>query len=521
MLGPLHQKQFEYDFISHFQGDDSYLKTPRQTPDVFYCLTQPQATIAPSLIAASSKLMQDFSIEEPLSQRDVAILGGNCQDLNLKPYAVCYGGHQFGHWAGQLGDGRAICLGELTDKNKNLWEVQLKGAGLTPYSRSADGKAVLRSSVREYLMSEAMHHLGVETTRAISLVGTGEAVVRDMFYDGRAADEPGAVVCRLAPSFLRFGNFELFASRQDKAGLMQLCQYVIKRFFPSIDPMDEQAYRQFIKILGKKTVELIVEWQRVGFTHGVMNTDNMSAIGLTIDYGPYSMLDRFYQEFTPNTTDLPGRRYAFGAQPSIAIWNVLRLVDCFKIIEDQDTFQEELTEELKEHFYKSYGTMMAKKMGLSQLKEKKRIPIINDFLHLLEEGGLDYTNGFQCLRTAASKDRSNFSEKLASTSYRTLDAVINELLVSFTREYLQAFTSQANPSQAQDEMAKSNPVFTLRNYLLFEAIAELTEGKRTIFEQLETAIQNPYQMTADPKLCDNAPDWAERMPGCSQLSCSS
>lgn len=521
MHAPLHEKQMHYDFISHFKGDESYENHPRQTPKVFYCLTQPEPPKSANLIAASTKLLNEFGISQPLSPRDVELLAGNSKDLALSPYAVCYGGHQFGHWAGQLGDGRAISLGELKDQKGELWEFQLKGAGLTPYSRTADGKAVLRSSVREYLMSEAMHHLGIPSTRALSLVGTGEQVLRDMFYDGRPAYEPGAVVCRLAPSFLRFGNFELFAWRQDKDGLMQLCKYVMERFFPHIDPNNPQAYREFAQTIARKTIALIVEWQRVGFTHGVMNTDNMSAIGLTIDYGPFSMLDRFYQEFTPNTTDLPGRRYAFGSQPSVAIWNILRLVDCFRIIEDQDEFSEQLTEELKTYFYSCYGDMMAKKTGLSQLNEAERAPLINDFMEILELGGIDYTNGFQCLKSGFSLDLSQFSNKLSSFSYKTLDASINDKIVNFARNYLQALEALPHQSDSREEMQKANPVFILRNYLLFEAITELEEGKRSLFERLVAAIENPYKQSIDEKLKANAPSWAEKTPGCSQLSCSS
>ena len=244
----------------------------------------------------------------------------------MQPYAANYGGHQFGHWAGQLGDGRAITLGETINAAGERWELQLKGAGPTPYSRSADGRAVLRSSIREFLCSEAMHHLGVPTTRALSLVATGEAVVRDMFYDGHPKPEPGAIVCRVAPSFIRFGNFELPASRGDNALLRQLADFCIRRDFPELRGRRRAALRRVVRRRSASAPRVMVaHWMRVGFVHGVMNTDNMSILGLTIDYGPYGWVDNYDLDWTPNTTDAHGRRYRFGWQPKIAHWNLARL----------------------------------------------------------------------------------------------------------------------------------------------------------------------------------------------------
>jgi uncharacterized protein with ACT and thioredoxin-like domain len=227
------------------------------------------------------------------------------QAAGMEPYAACYGGHQFGNWAGQLGDGRAITLGEVVNERGERWELQLKGAGPTPYSRTADGRAVLRSSIREFLCSEAMHHLGVPTTRALSVVTTGDAVVRDMFYDGNAEEEPGAIVCRVAPSFIRFGNFEIFAARNDLAMLEQLVDFTIARDFAHLMVMPDVSARRaaWYAEVCERTARLMVHWMRVGFVHGVMNTDNMSILGLTIDYGPYGWIDDFNPNWTPNTTD--------------------------------------------------------------------------------------------------------------------------------------------------------------------------------------------------------------------------
>ena len=243
--------------------------------------------------------------------RFAQVFGGNALLAGMEPYAANYGGHQFGNWAGQLGDGRAITLGEAINARGERWELQLKGAGPTPYSRTADGRAVLRSSVREFLCSEAMHHLGVPTTRALCLVATGEQVVRDMFYDGHPQPEPGAIVCRVAPSFMRFGNFELPASRGDAAAARaarrlrdphatsRSCR---ARATGALTTLRAPGSREVCE----RTALMVAHWMRVGFVHGVMNTDNMSILGLTIDYGPYGWLDDFDLDWTPNTTDARG-----------------------------------------------------------------------------------------------------------------------------------------------------------------------------------------------------------------------
>src|SRR5690606_7039952 len=218
--------------------------------------------------------------------------------------------------------GRAITLGEWPAPSGS-WELQLKGAGPTPYSRMADGRAVLRSSVREYLMSEAIHHLGIPTTRALSLVTTGDQVMRDMFYDGNPEYEPGAIILRAAPSFLRFGSFEMPAARRETENLQQLVNWTISRFYSHLEGDDKVL--QFFREVTERTARLMVEWQRVGFVHGVMNTDNMSILGLTIDYCPYSFMHDYAPNFAHNTADHPGRRYAFGNQASIGYWNCGRL----------------------------------------------------------------------------------------------------------------------------------------------------------------------------------------------------
>ena len=283
--------RFDNRFVTTLPGDPDRSNRRRQVLGATWSAAAPTPVADPRLLAHAPEVaalldLTDGDVQAP----DFAhVFGGNALLPGMAPYAACYGGHQFGNWAGQLGDGRAISLGEVVNAAGQRWELQLKGAGPTPYSRTADGRAVLRSSIREFLCSEAMHHLGVPTTRALSLVTTGDDVVRDMLYDGHAAPEPGAIVCRVAPSFIRFGNFEILAARGDHALLAQLVDFTIARDFPALAGIADTTERRrawFAEVC-ERTAQMIVHWMRVGFVHGVMNTDNMSILGLTIDYGPY------------------------------------------------------------------------------------------------------------------------------------------------------------------------------------------------------------------------------------------
>jgi len=303
--------------------------TRRQVEHACYSFVKPTVVKDPKLVVFSSEMAEQLGLtkDECISATFPKVFSGNELLEGMAPYAQCYGGHQFGHWAGQLGDGRAINLAEVLDQHNQIQVLQLKGAGPTPYSRTADGLAVLRSSVREFICSEAMHHLGVPTTRALSLVTTGEEVVRDMFYDGHPEAEPGAIVCRVAPSFLRFGSYELFASRGDIETLRTLADYTIRHHFSHLGEPSVETYIKWFDEVCQSTAKMIVEWMRVGFVHGVMNTDNMSILGLTIDYGPYGWLEPYDPNWTPNTTDASGRRYRFGHQGQIAQWNLVQLAN--------------------------------------------------------------------------------------------------------------------------------------------------------------------------------------------------
>ncbi|WP_114782791.1 protein adenylyltransferase SelO [Botryobacter ruber] len=515
----LSEKEYKNEFVTAFDGDDSGDLKPRQTPGVLYSKATPTPVKDPKLVAWSEELAEELGIEKP-DEHDVKILGGNLVTPTMYPYAACYAGHQFGNWAGQLGDGRAITLGEWEAPDGNSWELQLKGAGPTPYSRRADGRAVLRSSVREYLMSEAMYYLGVPTTRALSLVTTGEPVLRDMFYNGNAAYEPGAIVMRVSPSFLRFGNFEMPAARKETDNLKKLVDWTIARYYPHIQGEDKVL--TWFKEVVERTASLMVEWQRVGFVHGVMNTDNMSVLGLTIDYGPYSFVDDYDPYFTPNTTDLPGRRYAFGRQPSVAYWNLGCLASA---IAPLFPGTEELVAALETYgdsYSRKYLAMMGNKLGLDKVKAED-VQLIKNLEETLATIKPDMTIFYQLLmdlpaELAAEQDVVNHFQE---SFYEELNQEEREKLQKLIKAYQERIKQNTcTREEAVKRMRQANPRFILRNYLLHQAIEELERGENQLFLKLQEAMKDPYSRNFD-EFFAKRPDWASKKAGCSMLSCSS
>lgn len=515
----LSTQAYKNKFISTFNGDESGDLTPRQTPDVFYSKAIPTPVNNPKLLGWSDELAEELGIQKPDDQTDIDILGGNYITPTMYPYAARYGGHQFGNWAAQLGDGRAITLGEWEHEGRS-WDLQLKGAGPTAYSRRADGRAVLRSSVREYLMSEAMFHLGVPTTRALSLVSTGEQIMRDMFYNGNPEYEPGAIVMRVAPTFIRFGNFEIFTSKNEIENLRKLTDYTIDRFYPHISGEDKVL--SWLKEVVERTATMVVEWLRVGFVHGVMNTDNMSILGLTIDYGPYSFLDNYDPNFTPNTTDLPGRRYAFGNQASIAYWNLGCLANALTpLVSEQDRLIE-IIESYEDIFWLKYYAMMAKKLGIDRVKEQD-IPLIDRFDKMLADLKPDMTIFYQLLQTLPL-DIENEQQVLShfkDSFYEEPNASEQISLFDLMETYITRIgLNNGSREKSLELMKKTNPRFILRNYLLHQAIEDLEHGKPQLFDELQQAIREPYSDKFD-RFVQKRPDWASDKAGCSMLSCSS
>ena len=505
-------------YLEKFPGDFTQNPMQRQTPKVLFATVNPVGFPKAELILFNEKLSSEIGLGNLEKPEDEQFLLANFVPQNLKFYATAYAGHQFGNWAGQLGDGRAINIGEILNTDGKATELQYKGAGATPYSRHADGRAVLRSSVREYLMSEAMHFLKIPTTRALSLALTGEEVVRDMMYDGHPKTESGAVIIRTAATFLRFGHFELISAQKELDTLQNLTDFTIERYFPEIKDNTGEKYKSFFRTVCKKTAELMVEWQRVGFVHGVMNTDNMSIAGLTIDYGPFSMMDGYDLNFTPNTTDLPGRRYAFGSQPQMAQWNLWQLANAlFPLIKDEK-FLEESLDEFSHLFWDKYDRMLRRKFGFDRLLESDE-KFFNEWQNLMQTLELDYTLFFQLLE--------NYEEKHVVTEYfkpcfyKTLSDENGAALANFAQNYLQRKAkNKISNKESLQLMRENNPKFILRNYLLYECIAELEVGKTDLLNQLLLALQDPYKEIF-PAFSQRRPNRYNGIVGCSTLSCSS
>lgn len=504
-------------FLENFPGDFSKNPIQRNTPKVLFSTIDPVGFDEPKLIVFNEKLSEEIGLGK-LNDNDLDFLVGNNLPENIKTYATAYAGNQFGNWAGQLGDGRAILAGEIENNEGRKTEIQWKGAGATPYSRHADGRAVLRSSVREYLMSEAMHHLGIPTTRGLSLSFTGESVVRDMMYSGNPQEEKGAVVVRTAESFLRFGHFELMSAQKEIDTLQKLADFTIKNYFPEITSEGEQKYKDFFQSVCTKTADLMVEWFRVGFVHGVMNTDNMSILSLTIDFGPFSMMDEYDLNFTPNTTDLPGRRYAFGKQGQISQWNLWQLANAlFALIKDEK-FLEETLNSYGSYFWEAHDKMLCKKFGFDELKETDE-DFFTNWQGLMQELQFDYTLFFNVLeKIDAVFDLKTEFQKI---SYTILDEIKIRKLENFIEQYqLRLKSNVISKEDSLNLMKKTNPKFLLRNYLLFECIEEINEGKTELLEKLTKALENPYEEIF-LEFSVKRPFSYDNISGCSMLSCSS
>lgn len=504
-------------FTEIFPGDLSGNTIQRNTPKVLFSTVEPVGFENPETIIFNEKLSEEIGLGK-FNENDIQFLAATNLPKNIKTYATAYAGHQFGNWAGQLGDGRAILAGEITNESGKKNEIQWKGAGATPYSRHADGRAVLRSSVREYLMSEAMYNLGVPTTRALSLSLTGENVIRDIMYSGNPQEEKGAVVVRTAESFLRFGHFELLSAQKEINTLTKLVDFTIKNYFKNITSEGEQKYKDLFSEVCTRTADLMVEWFRVGFVHGVMNTDNMSILGLTIDYGPFSMMDEYDLNFTPNTTDLPGRRYAFGKQGQISQWNLWQLANAlFSLIKDEK-FLEETLNRYGNYFWEAHDKMLCRKFGFDELRKEDE-EFFTNWQGLMQELQLDHTLFFNLLEKLESI--SDIKTDFQKISYTSLDDPKIKKLEDFIQTYIQrSKTNTISKEESLDLMKKTNPKFILRNYLLFECIEEINNGKTELLQKLTKALENPYEEIFHEFSVKRPIDYDD-ISGCSMLSCSS
>ncbi|KAI4334692.1 hypothetical protein L6164_013407 [Bauhinia variegata] len=544
----LEDLNWDHSFIRELPGDPRTDKFPREVLHACYTKVSPSAEVDnPQLVAWSEAVADLLDLDHREFERpDFPILFSGASPLvGVLSYAQCYGGHQFGMWAGQLGDGRAITLGEILNSNSQRWELQLKGAGKTPYSRFADGLAVLRSSIREFLCSEAMHHLGIPTTRALCLVTTGKLVTRDMFYDGNPKEEPGAIVCRVAQSFLRFGSYQIHASRdKEDLGLVRaLADYAIMHHFPHIENMSKteseslsfstgdedhsvvdltsNKYAAWAVEVAERTASLIASWQGVGFTHGVLNTDNMSILGLTIDYGPFGFLDAFDPSFTPNTTDLPGRRYCFANQPDIGLWNVAQLTTTLSSA--QLINQNEANYVLERYgtkFMDDYQAIMTKKLGLPRYNKQ----LISKLLSNLAVDKVDYTNFFRLLSNIKVDTSIPDDELLVPLKSALLDIgqERKEAWISWVKSYIHELSNSSIPDeQRKASMDSVNPKYILRNYLCQSAIDAAEVGDFSEVRRLLKLMERPFdEQPGMEKYARLPPAWAYR-PGVCMLSCSS
>ncbi len=457
----------------------------------------PRALATPHWLARSERLAQAMGLEAWLASDDaLEVLAGNRVPEGGRPFASVYSGHQFGVWAGQLGDGRALLLGEV-DTPAGALEVQLKGSGLTPYSRMGDGRAVLRSSIREFLGSEAMHALGIPTTRALAVVGSPQPVRRETI-------ESAAVVTRVAPSFLRFGHFEHFAhTAQDTAALRQLFDAAVHRYFPGLDPTPAALLEE----VARRTARLIAQWQLVGFCHGVMNTDNMSLLGLTIDYGPFGFLDAFDPNHVCNHSDDQGR-YSYARQPGIGFWNLHALAQAMLPLMDgaPEAASEQLLAALdpfKAEFASAMVAGLRAKLGLAAARDDDPA-LADDLLRLMAEDRTDFTIAWRRLaHIDAARDVFLQREKFDAWAVRYSERL--------------AWESSADAERAA-RMNRINPKFVLRNHLAQTAIEAAQRGEFGETERLLKVLERPFDEQPEHEAdAGYPPDWASQL----EVSCSS
>jgi uncharacterized protein YdiU (UPF0061 family) len=513
-------------FTNELPVDDIAGNGRRQVFDACYSFVKPTQTKGAELIHTSKEVASLLGIpyKELTSEEFLNVFTGNKILPNTKPYAMCYGGHQFGNWAGQLGDGRAINLTEIIFDEKR-WALQLKGAGATPYSRTADGLAVLRSSIREYLCSEAMFNLGIPTTRALSLSLSGDQVMRDVLYDGHPDYEKGAIVCRVAPSFLRFGNYEIHSSRKEYKTLTTVVDYTIKHFYSEIEGTSKNSYIQFFDAVATRTLDMILDWQRVGFVHGVMNTDNLSILGLTIDFGPYGWLEGYDHQWTPNTTDAQGKRYRFGNQIQIGLWNLLQLANALYPLIEEVKPLEAILDKYKADYQIKYLAMMRLKLGMS-MKETNDEKLFHQLEEVLQLTETDMTIFFRKLSLLVKTDDCWSAFAKIKEAFYKIEEVKEDNMDKWNR-WLQLYILRINQEKTSDksrlnQMNTVNPKYVLRNYMAQIAIDAADKGDYSVVDELYQLLLKPYdeQIKAE-KWFTKRPEWARNKVGCSMLSCSS
>lgn len=479
--------------ITQFNFDNRYARLP----PAFYRKLQPTPLASPYLVSVSDEAAEllDLDPADMRSERFLNILAGNQLPPGAEPLAMLYAGHQFGTFVPQLGDGRALLLGEVVNARGERWSMQLKGAGETPFSRTADGRAVLRSTIREYLCSEAMHALGIPTTRALGIAGADEPVYRE-------TPETAAVLLRLAPSHVRFGSFEVFYARREPAYLTQLANHVIEGHFPSLAGLPD-AHEKFLHEVIVRTARLIAQWQAVGFCHGVMNTDNMSILGLTLDYGPFGFMEAFDPGHICNHSDTQGR-YAYENQPYIGLWNCSRLAQALTPLIDAEVCNAALAR-YEGAYLDQYNVLMRGKLGLAQALDGDDV-LIGDVLTLLAAHGTDFTIFFRALGdgTAAARDL-------------MLD---RDAFDAWAARYTARLAAEpGNDAERRARMNRVNPKYVLRNHLAQVAIDKATRHKDfSEIDRLLSILRRPFdEQPEHHAYAAPPPAWAKDIA----VSCSS
>ncbi len=435
----------------------------------FYDMTDPIPLDNPYLISFNPYAAQLIGLENNSGDdpRFIELLNGTFLPKGARPFSMCYAGHQFGNYAPRLGDGRAINLGSI-----NGWHLQTKGSGETLYSRTSDGRAALPSSIREYLMSEAMHHLGIPTTRALGVIGSQTKIIRNQI-------ERAAIVMRMSTSWVRFGTFEYFYYFKEYDKLKSLTDYVITESYPHLQNDDDRYFNFFCEVV-ESTAKLIAQWQGMGFCHGVMNTDNMSIAGLTIDYGPYAMLDDFNYGFVCNKTDKAGR-YSYGDQPNISYWNLTMLSKALTPIIDKDKMQKKLDDYGNFLYPDAYIEVMRKKLGL-EMQLDEDIELITDLVGTLQDAYIDYTNFFRALSHYDGDRMPLFDIAMNPVP---IDSWLNLYDARLSKE-------TCSKTQRQKAMLKTNPKYVLKNYMLQEAIEFAQKGDFSMVETLLYITAHPF-----------------------------
>lgn len=466
-------KKLKMASLENLKFDNTYARLP----ETFFRRVQPTALPEPYLVNFNEKAAELIGLDPAEAQRPefVEYFTGNKILPGSEPISAIYAGHQFGSFVPQLGDGRAILLGEAVNEKGGKYDIQLKGAGMTPFSRMGDGRAVLRSTIREYLCSEAMSGLGIPTTRALCITGSRAPVYRETV-------ETSAVLTRLAPTHVRFGSFEVFYYRNQIGQTKILADYVIENFYPHLASV-ENKYLELLREVIERTAKLIAQWQSVGFSHGVMNTDNMSIIGLTIDYGPFGFLDEFDAGFICNHSDYAGR-YAFNQQPTVALWNCSRLAQALvPHLEPEDAMK--ALDEYEEIFIDEYNRLIRAKLGLNE-KQDGDVDLMDDMFALLQKNAVDYTQFFR--RLCDFKSDADEPNRLLQGMF--LDPVGFD---EWARKYKDRLQDEASDdAERADQMRRVNPKYILRNYIAQNAIEKAENRDFSEIDVLLKVLQKPF-----------------------------